>query len=114
MPRSPRLRASTPARNAPGGSARLSGVAVHPGTGRGRRLGGRGAALRPVERRRQEADAISVSDRARRLPVPATRDEIERLGNTLNAMLGRLEAAFDAERRFVDDASHELRTPWPS
>jgi two-component system, OmpR family, sensor kinase len=70
-----------------------------------------GAALRPVERMRREADAISVSDRGRRLPVPATRDEIERLGNTLNAMLARLEAAFDAERRFVDDASHELRTP---
>jgi signal transduction histidine kinase len=70
-----------------------------------------GAALRPVERMRQQADAISISDRGRRLPVPASRDEIERLGNTLNAMLGRLEAAFDAERRFVDDASHELRTP---
>jgi signal transduction histidine kinase len=68
-----------------------------------------GAALRPVER--QEADAISVSGRGRRLPIPASRDEIARLGNTLNAMLGRLEAAFDRERRFVDDASHELRTP---
>jgi signal transduction histidine kinase len=70
-----------------------------------------GAALRPVERMRQEADAISVSDRGRRLPIPASRDEIARLGNTLNAMLARLEAAFDRERRFVDDASHELRTP---
>jgi signal transduction histidine kinase len=70
-----------------------------------------GAALRPVERMRQEADAISVSDRGRRLPIPAGRDQIARLGNTLNAMLGRLEAAFDRERRFVDDASHELRTP---
>jgi signal transduction histidine kinase len=70
-----------------------------------------GAALRPVERMRQEADAISVSDRGRRLPIPASRDEITRLGTTLNAMLGRLEAAFDRERRFVDDASHELRTP---
>ncbi|HUZ26182.1 MAG TPA: ATP-binding protein [Streptosporangiaceae bacterium] len=70
-----------------------------------------GAALRPVERMRQEADAISVSDRGRRLPIPASRDEIARLGNTLNAMLGRLEGAFDRERRFVDDASHELRTP---
>ncbi|HEY4462650.1 MAG TPA: HAMP domain-containing sensor histidine kinase [Streptosporangiaceae bacterium] len=70
-----------------------------------------GAALRPVERMRQEADAISVSDRGRRLPIPASRDEMARLGATLNAMLGRLEAAFDRERRFVDDASHELRTP---
>jgi signal transduction histidine kinase len=70
-----------------------------------------GAALRPVERMRQEADAISVSDKGRRLPIPATRDEITRLGTTLNAMIGRLEAAFDRERRFVADASHELRTP---
>jgi two-component system, OmpR family, sensor kinase len=70
-----------------------------------------GAALRPVERMRREAAAISVSEPGRRLPIPASRDEIARLGETLNAMLGRLEAAFDRERRFVDDASHELRTP---
>jgi heavy metal sensor kinase len=70
-----------------------------------------GAALRPVERMRQEAAAISVSDRGRRLPVPATHDELERLGSTLNSMLERLEEAVDRERRFVDDASHELRTP---
>jgi two-component system OmpR family sensor kinase len=70
-----------------------------------------GAALRPVERMRQEATAISVSDRGRRLPTPATHDEIARLGSTLNAMLDRLQAAFDRERRLVDDASHELRTP---
>ncbi len=49
-----------------------------------------GAALRPVERMRQEAAAISVSDRGRRLPTPATHDEIARLGSTLNAMLDRL------------------------
>jgi two-component system OmpR family sensor kinase len=70
-----------------------------------------GAALRPVERMSREAAAISVSEPGRRLPIPAGRDEIARLGHTLNAMLGRLEAAFDRERRFVDDASHELRTP---
>jgi two-component system OmpR family sensor kinase len=70
-----------------------------------------GAALRPVERMSREAAAISVSEPGRRLPIPVGRDEITRLGNTLNAMLGRLEAAFDRERRFVDDASHELRTP---
>jgi two-component system, OmpR family, sensor kinase len=70
-----------------------------------------GGALRPVERMSREAAAISVSEPGRRLPIPAGRDEITRLGNTLNAMLGRLEAAFDRERRFVDDASHELRTP---
>jgi two-component system OmpR family sensor kinase len=70
-----------------------------------------GAALRPVERMSREAAAISVSEPGRRLPAPVGRDEIARLGNTLNAMLARLEAAFDRERRFVDDASHELRTP---
>jgi len=69
-----------------------------------------GAALRPVERMRREAAAISVSDQ-RRLPVPETGDEIERLGATLNSMLDRLQQAFNRERRFVDDASHELRSP---
>jgi len=45
------------------------------------------------------------------LPVPHTRDEVERLGNTLNEMLERLEAALAREREFVADAGHELRTP---
>jgi two-component system OmpR family sensor kinase len=70
-----------------------------------------GAALRPVDRMRAEAQAVSVSEPGRRLPVPRTRDEIARLGETLNELLGRLEEALDRERRFVDDASHELRTP---
>jgi heavy metal sensor kinase len=70
-----------------------------------------GGALRPVERMRREADAISVSEPARRLPVPQTGDELARLGATLNSMLDRLQEAFERERRFVDDASHELRTP---
>lgn len=70
-----------------------------------------GAALRPVERMRQEAEAISVSEPDRRLPVPTGDDELARLGTTLNAMLDRLQASFDRERRFVDEASHELRTP---
>ena len=46
-----------------------------------------------------------------RLPVPPADDEIGRLGHTLNAMLARLEEAFQRERTFVSDASHELRTP---
>jgi heavy metal sensor kinase len=70
-----------------------------------------GAGLRPVERMRRQAEAISVSDRSHRLPVASTGDEIARLGATLNAMLDRLQQSFDRERRFVDDASHELRTP---
>jgi two-component system, OmpR family, sensor kinase len=70
-----------------------------------------GAALRPVERMRAEAEAFSLSEPGHRLPVPTSRDEIARLGETLNRLLGRLEDALDKERRFVDDASHELRTP---
>ena len=45
------------------------------------------------------------------LPIPAARDEIRRLGETLNEMLVRLRDAFDREGQFVADASHELRTP---
>jgi two-component system OmpR family sensor kinase len=70
-----------------------------------------GAALRPVERLREEASAISSSEPDRRLPVPDTGDELQRLAETLNAMLDRLHEALDRERRFVDEASHELRTP---
>ncbi len=69
------------------------------------------AALRPVEAMRSEAAAISGSEPGRRLPLPESRDEVRRLGETLNAMLGRLEGALQRERSFVADASHELRTP---
>lgn len=70
-----------------------------------------GSALRPVERMRVQAGAISAGSRGQRLELPAARDEVHRLGTTLNAMLARLEAAFERERAFVADASHELRTP---
>ncbi|HKZ75709.1 MAG TPA: histidine kinase dimerization/phospho-acceptor domain-containing protein, partial [Actinomycetota bacterium] len=70
-----------------------------------------GAALRPVERMRAEAAAISASEPGRRLPQSGTGDEVDRLGKTLNEMLERLEQALQHERRFVDEASHELRTP---
>jgi heavy metal sensor kinase len=70
-----------------------------------------GTALRPVERMRRRAAAISAETPGERLPVPETRDEVERLGETLNEMLGRLEAALGRERDFVADAGHELRTP---
>jgi two-component system, OmpR family, sensor kinase len=69
------------------------------------------AALRPVESMRREAEAVSAAEPGHRLPIPAARDEVARLGETLNGMLARLEAAFARERRFVADASHELRTP---
>ena len=74
-------------------------------------FGALSAALRPVELMRRRAAAIHDAAPGQRLPVPPADDEIGRLGHTLNAMLGRLEAAFARERTFVSDASHELRTP---
>jgi signal transduction histidine kinase len=68
-------------------------------------------ALRPVERMRTRVTAISGSRLGDRLPVPPSGDEISRLGETLNEMLGRIETAMKRERSFVADASHELRTP---
>jgi HAMP domain-containing protein len=70
-----------------------------------------GAALRPVESMRRRAAAISAARPGGRLPVPPARDEVRRLGDTLNEMLGRLEDALSHERRLVADAGHELRTP---
>jgi two-component system OmpR family sensor kinase len=70
-----------------------------------------GLSLRPVEAMRRRAAAISAATPGERLPVARTGDEVERLGETLNAMLARLESALDRERDFVADAGHELRTP---
>ncbi|MFF4803320.1 ATP-binding protein [Streptomyces sp. NPDC001351] len=70
-----------------------------------------GAALRPVERIRREAAAISETEPERRLTVPPGKDELARLAHTLNAMLARLQEALEREHRFVDMAGHELRTP---
>ena len=71
--------------------------------------GAAAAALRPVERMRRQARR---DGRAERAPAGRPgRDEIGRLGTTLNAMLARIEEAFERERAFVADASHELRTP---
>jgi two-component system, OmpR family, sensor kinase len=69
------------------------------------------AALRPVDLLTREAAAISTLDADRRLPAVPGDDEIARLAATLSAMLARLSVAFSRERAFVDDASHELRTP---
>jgi two-component system OmpR family sensor kinase len=68
-------------------------------------------AIRPVEAMRRRAAEISAAEPDERLPLPEAHDELRRLGETLNGMLGRLEAALVRERTFVDDASHELRTP---
>ena len=69
------------------------------------------AGLRPVEAMRRRAGEVSLAHDGERLPLPAAHDEVRRLGETLNEMLDRLRRSFDRERRFVADASHELRTP---
>ncbi|PKQ33253.1 MAG: two-component sensor histidine kinase [Actinobacteria bacterium HGW-Actinobacteria-11] len=70
-----------------------------------------GRALRPVERIREEVDGITAERLHQRVPVPETADEIAALATTMNGMLDRLDAAATAQRRFVSDASHELRSP---
>jgi signal transduction histidine kinase len=70
-----------------------------------------GRTLRPVEAMRRQADRITARSLETRLPVPAADDEIAALANTMNTMLDRIEAATTAQRRFVADASHELRSP---
>lgn len=67
--------------------------------------------LRPVERMRQSAEAITASDLSRRVSVPDGDRDLSRLARTFNDLLARVEAAMDAQRRFVSDASHELKGP---
>lgn len=68
-------------------------------------------ALGPVEQIRKEADAIDPADLATRLRVPETDDELARLAQTLNSMLGKIEVGFRSIEQFTADASHELRAP---
>jgi heavy metal sensor kinase len=68
-------------------------------------------ALQPVADITEKARAIGVSNLSERLPVPETDDEIQRLTETWNDMLGRLESAVSRISQFTADASHELRTP---
>jgi len=70
-----------------------------------------GLSLRQVESMRRRAAAISAETAGERLPVPPTADEVQKLGETLNEMLDRLQAALERERDFFADAGHELRTP---
>jgi signal transduction histidine kinase len=70
-----------------------------------------GRALGPVEAIRSEVDEISAAELHRRVPDPAGDDEIARLARTMNRMLARLERAQARQRRFISDASHELRSP---
>lgn len=68
-------------------------------------------ALSPVDEITRAARTIGAQNLANRLTVPNTGDELERLADTLNQMLARLEAAFKRITQFTADASHELRTP---
>jgi signal transduction histidine kinase len=68
-------------------------------------------ALRSVESMRRRALRLSVLEPGQRLPVPPSNDELARLARTLNDMLARNDVAFERERSFVADASHELRSP---
>ena len=68
-------------------------------------------ALRPVERMSQTAEQISVQNLDARLPVAATGDALQRLSMSLNHMLTRLRDSVQTSRRFLADASHDLRTP---
>ncbi|WP_258059376.1 cell wall metabolism sensor histidine kinase WalK [Rathayibacter sp. AY1E6] len=70
-----------------------------------------GRALRPVERMRAEAEAVTSSALDRRIAAPGSGDEVDRLAHTLNRMLDRLQSGQERQRRFVSDASHELRSP---
>ena len=70
-----------------------------------------GRALRPLRTITETARDISASNLHRRLALRGPDDELRRLGNTVDGLLGRLETSFEAQRQFVANASHELRTP---
>lgn len=70
-----------------------------------------GRAFAPVDRIRRELAGLDMRDLRRRVYVPRTHGEIQALGETVNGTLQRLEEASDRERRFISDASHDLRNP---
>ncbi|WP_152617493.1 sensor histidine kinase [Phaeacidiphilus oryzae] len=70
-----------------------------------------GRALRPVEEIRQAVTDITSADLSQRVPEPGTADEVGHLAQTMNGMLARLDESARRQRRFVADASHELRSP---
>ena len=70
-----------------------------------------GRALRPVQRITTAARAASEHDLSTRVAATGPRDELRELAETFDDMLGRLQAAFEGQQRFIANASHELRTP---
>jgi signal transduction histidine kinase len=70
-----------------------------------------GRALRPVHRITAAARAASEHNLSARVAADGPRDELRELAETFDAMLSRLESAFESQRRFIANASHELRTP---
>src|SRR5262245_8177246 len=70
-----------------------------------------GRALQPVDTLTTAVEAIGPNDLSSRLPVPGTRDELQRLAEAWNRMLGRIAASVEQMKRFTADAAHELRTP---
>jgi signal transduction histidine kinase len=69
-----------------------------------------GGVLRPIRLLTDTARSITQSDLSQRIPSEGD-DEVAELGRTFNSMLDRIEEAFSVQRRFIDDAGHELRTP---
>lgn len=67
--------------------------------------------LRPIRVITDTAKEIEINDLGRRIEQPGSNDELEELARTFNYMLNRIQAGFEQQRRFVSDASHELRTP---
>jgi signal transduction histidine kinase len=70
-----------------------------------------GRVLRPIGRITSVARDIQATDMSRRIELPGPDDELKQLADTFDAMLARLDAAFEAQRQFTADASHELRNP---
>ena len=68
-------------------------------------------ALSPLSRIAQRASRVTAGDLSVRMGPARTRDEIGEVSTAIDAMLDRLQDAFDSQQRFIDDASHELRTP---
>ncbi|MFD0903635.1 sensor histidine kinase [Actinomadura sediminis] len=70
-----------------------------------------GRALKPVRAIARTAEEIQATDLSRRIRLSGPRDELRELADTVDSMLDRLDSAFQAQRRLIDDASHELRSP---